>query len=338
MFSAMCYKGGMALPALAAILLAAAAQVRIAGRPARAWASSAKDLARYAPTNAFDGDPATAWVEGAPGPGEGESLFLEFDQPVELSGFLLVAGYARSAETLLQNAVPGQVEILADGKPLLTLELAWVQALQPAKDGDGPGTCMLTPAPANLAPRLVVLSAPATTKSLQLRLSRVHRGSRFEDAAISEWQPLIAGVPTALGKASYQDARAALESLAKPGAERLAPGAQADAVFPWAKGQKGAEYRDYDALIQKRLGGARLPAPQAWLRAFSPELLDHAVVVLGRPGSRRLIGARSWSEGDGEWDELFPSLVLDAQGRIARLQNLFHSDGAPGCRRALPDP
>jgi hypothetical protein len=331
---------------LAAALVAATAQVKvqIGGRPARAWASSqlkSKD-GRYAVKNAFDGDPATAWVEGAPGLGEGQSLFLRFQRRVKVSGFLLVAGNARSQEALLQHAVPAQVEIRADGKRLLKVDLAWAQAFEPAPNDDGPGQCPLIPGAANLAPRLVVLSAPVTAREFQLRLSKVQRGSKFEDTAISEWQPLLAGAPAVLGRESYQDARAALASLRKRGRELLATTALADGLLPWPKGQKGARYPGYDALIEKRLRGAKLSGAnlsgaQAWLRAFRPELLNHAVVVLGGPGSRRLIGARAWSEGEEEWDELYPALTLDGQGRIARLQNLFHRDGTPGCKGALPD-
>src|SRR5947209_4168727 len=116
----------IALPALLALGPVA---LSFLGRPARTWATSqltSRNPLRYAAKNAFDGDRQTAWVEGAPGLGEGESLFLEFSKPVEVSGFLVVAGYARNATTLLENSAPSALELYADGKKVLAASVPWV--------------------------------------------------------------------------------------------------------------------------------------------------------------------------------------------------------------------
>ncbi|MDX2696669.1 alpha-(1-_3)-arabinofuranosyltransferase domain-containing protein [Streptomyces ipomoeae] len=41
-------------------------------------------LPQYDPVNAFDGDPATAWAEGAPGSANGQWLRIDFDEALEL--------------------------------------------------------------------------------------------------------------------------------------------------------------------------------------------------------------------------------------------------------------
>ncbi|MBN2353674.1 MAG: hypothetical protein JXD23_13965 [Spirochaetales bacterium] len=52
-----------------------------------------KDRYRYAGWKAMDGDPATAWVEGADGPGSGESIAVAFSGRVKIDRIDLRPGY-----------------------------------------------------------------------------------------------------------------------------------------------------------------------------------------------------------------------------------------------------
>jgi hypothetical protein len=300
------------------MILIVCAALQISDHAATAKAST--ELAgkgRYAARNAFDGDPATAWVEGAKGLGEGSTLTLTLAEPARIAGFALVAGYARSTGTFVQNAAPRAVAVFADGKKLLDLRIPYVEAWD-----EQAARCVRTGAPRNLEGRLVVLSHPATARVLELRLGEVSAGSRFEDTAISEWRPLFEGAPA-------DPALAALLAL-RDGKPRLAPDAKADALLPWPA---PGEFPDYDRFLAERLGGAPLPPAEAFLRALGPSFLDRAVLV--RDG--HLLGGMAFTHGDGEWNELYPELVLDAQGRLAELNRAFHQDGAPGCRNALPE-
>lgn len=56
---------------------------------------------RYGPEKALDGDPASAWVEGAPGPGIGESYFLALEHVPEAMGF--INGYAGNSNLFHKN-------------------------------------------------------------------------------------------------------------------------------------------------------------------------------------------------------------------------------------------
>lgn len=56
---------------------------------------------RYGAEKALDGDPATSWVEGAPGPGFGESYILALRSFPEAMGFY--NGYAKNRELFLKN-------------------------------------------------------------------------------------------------------------------------------------------------------------------------------------------------------------------------------------------
>ena len=59
------------------------------------------EVSRYDPGKALDGDPATAWVEGAPGPGIGETIVLAFSHYPEALGF--INGFARNQNLFLRN-------------------------------------------------------------------------------------------------------------------------------------------------------------------------------------------------------------------------------------------
>lgn len=63
---------------------------------------------QYAPERAWDGDPATGWVEGAPGPGVGEALIVPFGPPAPLE---IWVGYGKSAALHAANAWPREVRV-----------------------------------------------------------------------------------------------------------------------------------------------------------------------------------------------------------------------------------
>jgi hypothetical protein len=59
------------------------------------------EISRYDPGKALDADPDTAWVEGAPGPGIGETLVLAFSSYPEALGF--INGYAKNQSLFDRN-------------------------------------------------------------------------------------------------------------------------------------------------------------------------------------------------------------------------------------------
>ena len=64
----------------------------------------AHEADRYAPKNAWDGDPKTAWVEGAGDEGVGQTLTLLPNEPIAWpAGVAVTMGYARSAATWTEN-------------------------------------------------------------------------------------------------------------------------------------------------------------------------------------------------------------------------------------------
>ena len=79
------------------------------------WASSvleetlAAGTVRYDAVNIFDGDPSTAWVEAAEGPGIGESLVFTLDRRIDMLS--IVPGFARSRRLFLANGRPRRLRI-----------------------------------------------------------------------------------------------------------------------------------------------------------------------------------------------------------------------------------
>lgn len=57
----------------------------------------------YAPNQAFEDNLASAWVEGVPGPGIGDSLSLSFEQSVTISRLELDIGFDRDQAIFFQN-------------------------------------------------------------------------------------------------------------------------------------------------------------------------------------------------------------------------------------------
>jgi hypothetical protein len=70
----------------------------------------------YAADNTLDNDTRTAWVEGSPGRGTGQSLTYVFPEREALDRIRLVNGYAKSKDAQLDNGALKTVEIRTDSK------------------------------------------------------------------------------------------------------------------------------------------------------------------------------------------------------------------------------
>lgn len=123
---------------------------------------------RYDPSNMFDGDPATAWVEAEEGDGLGETIMMDFGRDRSLAGFELSNGYDKDQRTWSNNSRIRQLEIAtADGQTFM-LDLP---------DQRGSNRFDFQPA--------------LRTSSLKMTIRAVYPGSRFKDTAISELRPVF---------------------------------------------------------------------------------------------------------------------------------------------------
>lgn len=120
---------------------------------------------RYEPRLAADDDPATAWVEAAPGAGAGEWIEYRFAGPRTFRTILLVPGYGKSARAFRDNARPRVVEIAVDGRAVLRASL---------RD--------------DLDYQEVTLAAPTTGRRVRVTVLDVYPGARWPDMAISEFR------------------------------------------------------------------------------------------------------------------------------------------------------
>ena len=58
-----------------------------------------------------DYDTSTAWTEGAPGNGLGESLYMETDRYAVITGGVICTGYCRSEDLFYKNGAPTRIYI-----------------------------------------------------------------------------------------------------------------------------------------------------------------------------------------------------------------------------------
>jgi hypothetical protein len=117
----------------------------------------------YGPGNLFDGNDATAWVEGSSGQGIDDFLVLEFDAPQSVSGLTIRNGYDKSGDIYGKNSRVKDVELrFSTGEQLET-------TLK-----DTPGA------------QRVALGRPVQAKWVQLIIRSVYPGWKYTDTAINE--------------------------------------------------------------------------------------------------------------------------------------------------------
>ena len=114
-----------------------------------------------------DDDLSTAWVEGADGSGEGETVTVQLDGTYLITGLEIWAGYQRDATVYQNNARPQAVTLtFPDGaSQSFTLE-------------DTRGQ------------QVIKLETPVSADSFTLRIDSVYPGAVYADTAITELRPL----------------------------------------------------------------------------------------------------------------------------------------------------
>lgn len=116
----------------------------------------------YGPAQAIDGDPTTAWNEGADGHGEGEQLRLQFAEPVWVRRLVIRNGYQKDGRTYYDNSRADRLLVHLDGT-------AYVVDLH-----DQPGE------------QAVTLPEPVRARSVTLEVVEAVPGGSYDDLAISE--------------------------------------------------------------------------------------------------------------------------------------------------------
>ena len=119
----------------------------------------------YEPKNLTDGNPATAWCEGAPRDGVGETLTIRIDGGPPFRRLLISNGYGKSSQIYANNGRIKTLEITSD---------AGTQTTAPLIDQNG------------LLP--VYLPTPAQ-HWVQLKIVDVYPGDRFADTCLADVTP-----------------------------------------------------------------------------------------------------------------------------------------------------
>lgn len=123
----------------------------------------------YQPTMMFDGNRATAWVEGDDGDGIGTTITLHFGGERSLVGFEIINGYDKDQRIWASNSRVQEVE---------------------ASTGDGQ-VQVITLKDVRGASRFD-FDAPVETSWLRLKIKSIYPGSKYKDTAISELYPIFA--------------------------------------------------------------------------------------------------------------------------------------------------
>ncbi len=116
----------------------------------------------YEPAQAIDGDPTTAWNEGAEGSGEGEQLRLDLTGPSWVERIVLRNGYQKDDRAFFDNARAARVLVRFDAASYV-VDLA-----------------------DQVGEQAVTLPEPTLTTSVVVEVVEAIPGQQYDDLAISE--------------------------------------------------------------------------------------------------------------------------------------------------------
>ncbi len=177
-----------------------AACQRLEASQVKITASSTLAGKGYAVGGLLDDKVETAWCEGAPGPGVGETLRIQLSQPMRLYSVGVRGGYFKSEALLAANARVRMLEVRTSTGARATLGLrdpTVALATDPSMPADlaaiPPSTWFQRAATGEI-PRILLGEEPAAMAPIEwveLRVAGVWTGARFEDLCISELELLV---------------------------------------------------------------------------------------------------------------------------------------------------
>lgn len=113
--------------------------------------------------NIIDNNPATAWVEGVTGNGEGEGVTFYFESEQVFTGMKIRNGYQKNNETYIKNARPSVLRI-----------------------EDKEGNKQFIELSDNRIQQIIEFNEPITTDEISVSIISVYYGSQCEDTCISD--------------------------------------------------------------------------------------------------------------------------------------------------------
>ncbi len=124
--------------------------------------NSSNSTGKYAPENAFDGNPATAWVEANSNNGTGEWIEVVFPDTVLMNGIVLYPGYMKTLQTLTENCIPSLINLKINNQSSIDGTIAFKEEFV-ASDGTQKkplreGGCYPAVDSVNLSPRFLLFN------------------------------------------------------------------------------------------------------------------------------------------------------------------------------------
>ena len=117
----------------------------------------------HTPEKAIDGDLTTGWAENAPGTGVGESITLLLDSSYTVRGFVINAGYQKSASLYERNARPAVLKLSFSNGESQSFALQDLNGQQ-----------------------RIAFAQPVETDRVTFTIESVYNGTTYQDTVISE--------------------------------------------------------------------------------------------------------------------------------------------------------
>ena len=117
----------------------------------------------HTPEKAIDGDLTTGWAENAPGAGVGESITLFLDSGYTVRGFVIHAGYQKSASLYERNARPAVLKLSFSNGESQSFTLQDLNGQQ-----------------------RILFAQPVETDRVTFTIESVYNGTTYQDTVISE--------------------------------------------------------------------------------------------------------------------------------------------------------
>ena len=122
----------------------------------------------YGPMNLDDWNPATAWCEGRPDDGVGETIEIRFEWPQKISTIKITDGYVKSAKSFQENNRVKSLRLSAEGLPDFEATLA-----DSARE------------------QKIRFPRPVKTSWVKLTIGGVYKGTKYSDTCLSDvWADL----------------------------------------------------------------------------------------------------------------------------------------------------
>ncbi len=285
----------------------------------------------YDPEYLMDGKIETAWCEGVDGVGIGEWIRIELENSKQVAAIVIYPGFLRDQSSFLKNSIPTELLIRINDEDEFVMDTRINIKNVPLDQSDT--GFVIDESKENRNGRYFFFSQPKMIKSIEIELSEITKGTKWEDTLISEIDFIEEDEFTSESKWSvlkeFREGRLEnidfSKSLILPDSEKYR---LYHFEFGWPKGS--THHIDPDIRFSNNT------EKELFFYLYGKTWFDQTSLLWVKDEIYYFCGSSAITGGGSEWIVVFPLIIWNSQNEIIELLESSYYGAVPEIKPRHP--